>query len=78
MVMKDLVILEYFDETASALPPGVVHYNLCEIGEFDFSKRTVRRRISELAERGYLENVDERRGYYRLTDRGRRFVRGED
>ncbi len=36
-----------------------------------------KRRLRELAEHGLLEKAEDKRGYYRITDRGRAYLAGE-
>lgn len=72
MSKSDPVILEVFGEAGIAMPPAVVDYNLHGV-----SKATIERRLPKLVEHGLLNKVDERRGYYEITRRGRNYLRGE-
>lgn len=51
------------------MSPTLAHTNLESQGA-TFSKTTTRRLMQELEGEGLLENIDETRGYYRITDRG--------
>ncbi|QCC58382.1 helix-turn-helix transcriptional regulator [Natrinema thermotolerans] len=72
MTKSDPAILEVFEEAGIAIPPAVAEYNLVGI-----SKSTVKRRLPVLVDHGLLEKVDDDRGYYRITDRGRAYLEGE-
>jgi predicted transcriptional regulator len=80
----DDAILEYFEEldtdseVSIALPPTAVWYNLTvEMSVLDRSQNTISRRMNKLAEIGLLSKVDEQRGYYSLTEKGRAYLSGE-
>jgi len=75
----DDAILEFFDrQDGISLPPTPVHYNLTEYyGATEKSRDTVADHMRQLARRGLLEKVEERKGYYRLTEKGRRYLRGD-
>jgi len=73
-------ILELFDrqDEGICLPPTPVHYNLVEVyGATDKSRDTVARRMRQLTKRGLLEKVEKNKGYYRMTEKGRRYLRGD-
>lgn len=72
MTKSDPIILEFFEETTIAMPPAVVSYNLQGV-----SHPTVKRRLPVLEEHGLVTKVDENRGYYRITDRGREYLAGD-
>jgi predicted transcriptional regulator len=76
----DDAILEFFVEQSEtiALPPTVVWYNLAEVNNvIDKSSDTVARRMRKLPKRGLLKKVDEKRGYYQLTQKGRDYLVGD-
>ncbi|MFC4247669.1 transcriptional regulator [Natribaculum luteum] len=80
----DDAILEYLQELETAtdhrisLPPTAVWYNLVEeLGVLDRSQNTISRRMNVLSEEGLLEKTDEKRGYYRITDKGLAYLDGE-
>lgn len=72
MTKSDPAIVEIFGEAEIALPPGVVDYNLSGV-----SRSTIIRRLPVLVEHGLLKKVDEDRGYYQITDRGRAYLAGD-
>jgi predicted transcriptional regulator len=72
MTKSDPAILEFFEEQDIAMPPAVVSFNIQGV-----SHPTVKRRMPELAEHRLLEKVDGKRGYYRITERGRQYLAGE-
>ena len=72
MTKSDPAILEFFAETGVAMPPAVVSYNIDGV-----SHPTVKRRLPVLVENELLEKVDDKRGYYRITDLGREYLAGE-
>ncbi|SEQ94520.1 helix-turn-helix domain-containing protein [Natrinema salaciae] len=72
MTKSDPVLLEFFEETGIAMPPAVVSYNIDGV-----SHPTVKRRLPVLEDHGLLRKVDDSRGYYRITDRGRAYLEGE-
>jgi len=73
MTKSDPAILEIFEEAGIAIPPAVAEYNLVGI-----SKSTAKKDVFRcLVGHGLLEKVDEDRGYYRITDRGRAYLEGE-
>lgn len=72
MTKSDPAIIEVFGEAGIAMPPAVAEYNLQGV-----SKSTIKRRIPHLVEHGLLEKVDERKGYYRITEKGKKYLVGE-
>ncbi len=72
MTKSDPALLELFAETGIAMPPAVVAYNIDGV-----SRSTVKRRLSVLTANSLLEKVDDNRGYYRISDRGRAYLEGE-
>ncbi|MWV39729.1 transcriptional regulator [Natrialba sp. INN-245] len=80
----DDAVLEYLQELETeaghriALPPTTVWFNLVEeLGVLDRSQNTISRRMNVLSEADLLEKTDEKRGYYRITDRGIAYLAGE-
>ena len=80
----DDAILEFFeamDEPGGepvALSPTPIWLNLAEIrGITERKQNTFSRRMNQLAEAGLLEKIDEKRGYYLITKKGRRYLAGE-
>ncbi len=72
MTKSDPAILELFSEAGIAIPPGVVAFNLTGV-----SRSTIVRRLPVLVDHGLLEKVDEDRGYYQITERGRAYLEGQ-
>jgi len=71
MTKSDPAILELFEESGLAMPPAVVSYNISGV-----SHPTVKRRLPVLEKHCLLEKVEDKRGYYRITDRGRAYLSG--
>lgn len=72
--------MEFFNNQGDqvSLPPTAVWYNLAVVFEVtDQSQDTVGRRIRGLEDSGLLEKVDEKRGYYRITGKGRSYLSGD-
>ncbi|WP_226021903.1 winged-helix domain-containing protein [Halomicrobium salinisoli] len=69
-------ILELLDTSELALPPKPIYVNL-QLQGATFGERTVNRHLSEMEEEGYVEKIDDRRGYYRITDAGRDLLNQE-
>jgi len=58
--------------------PRLIWYNLDHVrGMIDVDPSTVSRHMSRLSEDGLLENKDENRGYYAITDLGIRYAEGD-
>lgn len=77
-------ILEFYAALDSGLgdsvelKAGEIYRNLVEVqGRIDKSHDTIARRMRRLATVGLLENTDDSRGYYRLTDLGQRYLCGD-
>lgn len=51
--------------------PGVIEMNI------EFSESTVKSRIRILHEEGLVEYWDEDRGAYQITEKGKKYLRGE-
>ncbi|QZA89546.1 helix-turn-helix domain-containing protein [Salinarchaeum sp. IM2453] len=79
----DDAILEFYQELEQAgfriaLPPTAVWVNITqELGMLDKARNTVSRRMKKLNEMGLLEITDEKRRYYRITDKGIAYLEGE-
>ncbi|WP_394348193.1 transcriptional regulator [Salinadaptatus halalkaliphilus] len=80
----DDAILEYLQELETetghriSLPPTAVWYNLVEeLGVLDRSQNTISRRMNVLSDASLLEKTSDKRGYYRITDRGLAYLEGE-
>ena len=80
----DDAILEFYEELEAStdfsitLPPMTVYVNLVEeLGVLDKSSNTISRRMQRLSEMELLEKSDKKRGYYRITEKGIRYLSGE-
>ena len=72
MTKSDPAILSLLDEAELDLPPAVIAHNIEGV-----SHPTVNRRLPVLLEHDLVEKVDERKGYYAISDRGRAYLAGE-
>lgn len=68
MTPLDEEILELFYSTELILTPSIIAYNL------DYSSKEVNRRLSKLADHGYVNRVE--RGKYRLSQLGEDYLHG--
>ncbi|MFC6720883.1 winged-helix domain-containing protein [Natrialbaceae archaeon GCM10025810] len=76
MTGNDDSILEFLGERDVALSPRGLDINLGREG-VSISYRTIHRRLKQLHEKGLVEKVDEERGWYIITDKGRAYLAGE-
>ena len=72
MTKSDPASLELLHESDIDLPPAVISHNVDGV-----SHPTVKRRLPILDEHGLVEKVSEKRGYYRIPERGRAYLAGE-
>lgn len=72
MTKSDPAILELLHESGLELPPAAISHNVDGV-----SHPTVKRRLPILHKHGLVEKTPEKRGYYRLTERGRAYLAGE-
>jgi DNA-binding MarR family transcriptional regulator len=72
MTSSDDVVLEFLAEHGLSLPPLAVAQNI------ELSYSTVKRRVDRLAEAGLLIRHEDPRGYVEISERGRRYLRGEE
>jgi len=70
-------VLGLLVETELHLPPNVILHNCKERGA-TFERRTVNRYLKELMEEGYVERVDGTDGFYKATERGRKYYYGDN
>lgn len=80
----DDAILEYFEELEGVSPnrillnPTAVYMNLViDMEVLDRSDSTIQRRMRILNKIGLLEKVGGKRAYYRITDKGLKYLSGE-
>lgn len=82
MTRTDRYILEILDEGGIIITPAVIWLNLrSRYGDSTPSKRQISRRLrTELSEHGLVSQPfpDEARGYYKLTELGKRFLHDPD
>ena len=82
MTGADDYILRLLDRTDVAMPPKAIALNLRrEHGQAAPSRKHVSRRLrNELAEHGLVHQpfTDEARGYYAITDLGKRYFHDSD
>lgn len=82
MTRTDRYILEVLDRGGIIITPSVIWLNLRrQYGDDAPSKRQISRRLrNELSEHGLVEQPfpDEARGYYELTELGKRFLHDSD
>ncbi|MFW5950262.1 MAG: ArsR family transcriptional regulator [archaeon] len=71
MTGADDRILEFFAEHQIALTPAVLTYHL------DYTRTHINTRMRVLSEHGLLEDIEEIRGLYKITDRGMAYLGGE-
>ena len=78
MTGNDDSILEILATLPSdfVVPPKTLHVNLERHG-ISISYRTVRRRLRILEERGLVDKYETEKAYYRLSDKGRAYLRAE-
>jgi len=76
MTGNDDSILEFLDERDVALSPRGLDINLDREG-IGISYRTINRRLKRLHEEGLVEKADEERGWYAITDKGRKYLEGD-
>lgn len=72
------LLLSYLDSRNVYLPPRVWYDNMCLDKDVTFQFRTAENLIREARERGFVERIEQfGTPYYRVTDHGRAFIRGE-
>ena len=77
-ILEFLAQLEIDGGDRVSLSPTAVWVNLSgDLDILDKSQSTVSRRMKRLDQMDLLEKTDEKRAYYRITDKGVRYVNGE-
>ena len=76
MTGHDDSILEYLDEHDVALPPRGLEINLNR-EDVSISYRTINRRLKELQDADLVQKIDDKSGYYAITQKGREYLSGE-
>jgi len=77
MTKSDDAILEYLEDTGLALSPRAMSYNMRTREQAEISYSTVNRRLKELLEYDLVTKEYETGGFYSITDRGRKYLRGD-
>ena len=82
MTETDDAILEFLrevkvDGAPVALPATAVWLNLREMDLLERAPNTISSRFGQLSKVGLVECIDEKRGYYRITDKGIAYLEGE-
>ena len=77
MTGYDEHILEYLAESGAALNKRGLEINLNEEG-YDVSYSTIKRRLPKLHGAGLLVIVHEKGPWYKISDRGREYLRGDE
>lgn len=67
---RDQLILRFLNNHDIALPPTPLFFNLKRKHSVTFSKKTLRRRLISLRDRGLVDYIDEGDGYYAINDDG--------
>jgi predicted transcriptional regulator len=67
-----LELLENADRQELVLTPGVIAANT------QWQRQTIREHLRDLSTEGFVEYQDEARALYRISDRGRAYLDGED
>lgn len=75
---RDKFILEFLDNHEVALPPTPLFFNMQRQHNVTFSKKTLRRRLKSLRERGLVTYIDEGDGYYEINEDGRAWLHNTD
>jgi len=63
-------VLKLLVESGLDLPPAVIFHN-CKKRGSTFERRSVDNYLGELVDEGYVERIDDSKGYYRATPDGR-------
>lgn len=71
------LLLKFLNERNVALPPKVLYNNLLLYETITFSDKTVQRLLLESEELGLVENINFGHSHYRITNKGRKYLRGD-
>jgi len=72
---RDELVLRFLHNHDVALPPTPLFFNLKRKHSVTFSKKTLRRRLTALRERGLVNYIDEGDGYYEVNEAGFEWLR---
>lgn len=75
--MREETVLEYLAKTEMTLTPKLICWHLVNQEGVKISQNTVSAHVRELEENGYLEKVEGGRGWYRISDKGRQYLRSD-
>lgn len=75
---REEAILRFMAKYGLALPLTPIFENLRRKEGITFSKRTVKRRLEDLEEAGYVQWLDIGRGYWEITQEGKERVKNID
>lgn len=76
MTGSDDSVLEYLSEHDVALPPTGLEINLNREG-ISISYSTIHRRLQKLQDKGMVEKVHKKKGYYAITEKGKQYLNGD-
>lgn len=76
MTGNDDSILEFLHDRDVALPPTALEINLNREG-VEISRSTIHRRLNQLHEHELVEKIDEKKGYYVITEKGTDYLYGD-
>jgi len=71
-------VLELLEDSGLALPPNAIIVNVQRGLSDPPSEPTFYRTLGPLEENGFIETIPEREKFYRITEKGRRYLAGED
>ena len=74
---RERVILQFLADSGLALPQKPIYVNLKRDRKITFTQKTLKRRISDLTEKGFVRRLDIGNGYYEITDKGRAYLRAD-
>lgn len=75
---RRLLVLKFLSDYPLALPLRPVYVNMRRKMGITFSQDTVKRRLYELVEMGYVEELDIGNGYYQISESGRDYLEAND
>lgn len=70
-------VLNLLDEADVAISPGAITLNLELEMQRPPSRSTVTRALEQLQKRDLIEKPDENKTYYRITEKGRKYLAGD-
>lgn len=70
-------VLKLLNNANVVTTPGAIHWELQQRMERPPSKATITRAINRLLERDLIERPTEDHAYYRITEKGEKYLKGE-